>query len=213
MRDDRRKPSAARDRGFTGVVARIQIELRGLAQEPVGPAVAGEGRLESGHPLRRAVHSHVDHGVGIEIPGDPTVEAEVLMMRRFFAVKDQAHGVTLDANSGLHADEHVAEADPTHEDGVTPRRSDVSGEVAPSGVHALPFVADGHGPEPLTVEGKGGLPRPRLVRVAVFRLRWRRRPRSAPRSGVGGLVEQAVEGLGGLGELSRVITLGSEPLQ
>ena len=111
MAHDGAVPPALGDDGLRGVVRGVHVHVGHGSEELVAPAqgVVTEGRARK--PLHRAVHSHVQHGIRAEpvFLLKPLVVRGVLRMRREISLKEQTHGIPLDAESRLDADEHVAD--------------------------------------------------------------------------------------------------------
>ena len=63
---DRVRPALGQGR-FGRVVGGIKVDVRQVADQPVGPAVARKARLLARHELQRAMHSEVQDGIGGEI--------------------------------------------------------------------------------------------------------------------------------------------------
>ena len=137
MADHRRVAAPTRDRRLGGIVERIQIELRQRAEQLVGPAIAGERRLQPGHPFGGAVHADMDDGIGLEAVLEPSVERRVLMMRREGLLEQQPHRVPGHAHRRLQGDRHIAELDRIEPDPVAARRRDVPRRLTPEAVDAV----------------------------------------------------------------------------
>lgn len=60
------------------------------------------------------MHAEVQDGVGTKLVGQPMVEGCILRMGCEIPLKQQAHGIALNAQSRLHAYPHIAQLYPTH---------------------------------------------------------------------------------------------------
>jgi hypothetical protein len=92
------------------VVGGIQVEVRQVADQAVGPAGGGHAGLLAGHEFQRAMGAEMQHGVGLEILAQPAIEGAEGVGGGEAVLEEQAHRVALVAEAGLHADEDVAEA-------------------------------------------------------------------------------------------------------
>ena len=117
MAHDRAVSPALGDDGLGRVVRGVHVHVGHGPEQLVAPAqgVVPEGR--AGEPLDRTVHAHVKHGIRAEAVFllEPLVVRGVLRMRGEVTLEEQTHGITLDAESGLDADEHVADLQPGDE--------------------------------------------------------------------------------------------------
>ena len=108
--DERRRRPALGDGAFRGVVGGVEIKVRQVRDEPIRPAGARQARLLSRHELQRSMGAEMQHCVGAEIFAHPAIEGREGVGRREALFEEQAHGVALVAEGGLHAHEDIAEA-------------------------------------------------------------------------------------------------------
>ena len=114
---DQRRPGAPlRDGAFGRVVRGVEIVVREVADQPLGPARRGHADLLAGHEFQRAVRAEMQHGMGGEILLQPGVESGEGVRRCKAALEQQPHRVALVSEGGLHAHEYVPEALAEHED-------------------------------------------------------------------------------------------------
>ena len=118
-----------------GIVGGIKVEVGHAAEQHIGPAVGGGAETHAGHPFRRAVHPHMHNRMGPELPLQPAIEGQVLVVRGILAIEEQPHRVAGDPDHRLHADVHVAVANATQVDPLAAERRDIAGCLAPAGLH------------------------------------------------------------------------------
>ena len=115
MRDQCRRRAPLGDHALSRVIARIKIEVRQVADEPIRPVCASESDLLARHELQRAVRAEVQHSVCGEILTEPAIEGREGMRRRKAAFEHQAHRVALVSEARLQSDEHISELSAQHE--------------------------------------------------------------------------------------------------
>ena len=115
MRDQRRGGATFRYHALGRIVACIEIEVRQVADQAVGPVGSSKADLLAGHEFQRTVRAEVQHGVRSEILTEPAIEGREGMRRRKAAFEHQAHRVALVSEARLQADEHISELSAQHE--------------------------------------------------------------------------------------------------
>ena len=89
-----------------------------MAQQQVGPGVAGVAQGRARQPLHRAVHAEVQHHIGLEAVLQPAVEGGVLGMGREIPLVHQPHRITRHPQRWLHADPHLPQPHTTQQEAV-----------------------------------------------------------------------------------------------
>ena len=107
--------AALGDRAFGRIVGGIEVEVRQIPDQPVGPALARHARLLAGHELERAMSAEMQNCIGAEMALEIGVEGGKRMGRRKALLKQEPHRVTLVAEARLNRDQYVAELPSQHE--------------------------------------------------------------------------------------------------
>ena len=115
VRDRDRRTPALCQRTLGGVVHRVEIDVRQIADQPVGPAFRAHPALFAGHEFERAVHPEVQGDMRAEIFAQVTVEGAERVGWCEALLEEQTHRVALVAEGGLHADKDIAEMRAQHE--------------------------------------------------------------------------------------------------
>ena len=114
IRHQRGVAAALGQRAFGRVVGRVQIHVRRITDQTIGPAAVVETRLLAGHELERPVRAEVQNRIGRKVLTQPPIKRAEGMRRRESAFKEQSHGVAFPPERRLHADEHVPELQAHH---------------------------------------------------------------------------------------------------
>ena len=104
------------DHAFGRIVGGVEIQVRHIADQPVGPAGFRQAGLLAGHEFQRAMGAEMQNGVGPEILTDPAVEGAEGVGRGKGPLEHQPHRIAFDAEGRLQADEDVSELGTQHED-------------------------------------------------------------------------------------------------
>ena len=132
MADDRCGRTALRDGRLGRVVCRVEVDVRYVSDQAVGPAIPAHPRLLARHELECPVRAEVQDCIRAEVFAHPAVEGAERVRRREATLEQKPHRVALDAKGRLHPDGDVAELRSEHMD--APRvRLVLSGCGAPNG--------------------------------------------------------------------------------
>ena len=134
--DDHRVRAALGQRGLGRIVGGIEIDVRHLADQPVGPVARAKARLLAGHEFERAVHAEMQQDIGPPDLAQPEVEGREGMGRREALLEEKPHRVALVAEARLDADEDIAEF-PTEDEDTAPVRTDPARRGAPGSLDLL----------------------------------------------------------------------------
>ena len=115
-----------------GVVGRVKIDIRHLADQPIRPIAPAKTCLLARHELQRAMHPEMQQDIGLPCIAQPVVELEKRMGRGKAALEQQAHRVALIAEGRLQAHEHIAKLAAQHKDAAAIRLH-LAGGGAPDG--------------------------------------------------------------------------------
>mmetsp|Transcript_27247 Transcript_27247/g.59503 ORF Transcript_27247/g.59503 Transcript_27247/m.59503 type:complete len:1448 (-) Transcript_27247:88-4431(-) len=122
--------AALGDGRLRGVVGGVVVQVGDGADQAVGVARLGHAHLLAGHELEGAVGAEVQARVGAEHLLDVCVVGGEAVVGGRRLGEQQAHGVALVPEGGLHADEHVAVALAVHQHALAVRVQ-VAGGRAP----------------------------------------------------------------------------------
>ena len=114
--DQRRSRTTFGDRTLGRIICGVQVEVRQITNQALGPALVAHAHLLAGHKLECAVGAKIQQRMHAGVFAQVAIERTEGVGRRMPFFKQQPHRIAFIAKRRLHGDDHVAKARAHHED-------------------------------------------------------------------------------------------------